>query len=70
MQSQRRDFIKGFGAVGAFGAAALSMGACGDVNVTVNGGNEDSNAGSDGSQDYLSGPYVDLSTGVGNKIAY
>ena len=71
MQSKRREFIKGFGAVGAFGAAALSMGACDDVNVTVNGGNEDSGGGdANGSNDYLSGPYIDLSTGEGNKIAF
>jgi len=71
MQSKRREFIKGFGAVGAFGAAALSMGACGDVNVTIN--DDDVNVGNgdaNGSKDYLGGPYVDLSTGEGNKIAY
>ena len=71
MQSKRRDFIKGFGAVGAFGAAALSMAACGDVNVTINdkdvvgGGGE-----TEGPKDYLGGPYVDLGTGEGNKIAF
>ncbi len=69
MQTQRRDFIKGFGAVGAFGAAALSLGACGNANVNTNG-NGEGNGASSGPGDYLSGPYVDLSTGEGNKIAY
>jgi len=67
MQSQRRDFIKGFGAMGAFGAAALSLGAC--ANRAPSGGEAPAEEAS-GSQDYLSGPYVDLSTGEGNKIAY
>ncbi len=69
MQSKRREFIKGFGAVGAFGAAALSMSACGDVNVTINDGDDDESE-DNGSQDYLNGPYVDLTTGEGNKIAF
>ena len=44
MQSQRREFMKGFGAVGAFGAAALSHGRPAEtVNVTINGDNGDEN---------------------------
>ncbi|WP_446831483.1 DUF1838 family protein [Candidatus Foliamicus sp.] len=69
MPSHRRDFIKGFGAVGAFGAAALSLGACGDANVASGNGNGGNGAAA-GPKDFLSGPYVDLSTGEGNKIAY
>ena len=73
MQLQRREFMKGFGAVGAFGAAALSMSACAGndaANGTARNGDAANGAGSDGASDYLSGPYVDLSTGEGNKIAY
>ena len=67
MQPQRRDFIRGFGAVGAFGAAALGLGACAS-RAPFGGGARPGEASS--LQDYLSGPHVDLRTGEGNKIAY
>jgi len=59
MQSQRRQFLKGFSAVGAFGALGLATGARAIAKT------DRAEPG-----DALAGPYVDLRTGAGNKIAY
>ncbi|MDJ0929443.1 MAG: DUF1838 family protein [Gammaproteobacteria bacterium] len=54
---QRRELLKSFASVGAFGAAAMSLGAA-------------SNAAAKASDDMLRGPFLDLTTGKGNKLAY
>ncbi len=63
MQQQRREIITSFGAVGAFGAAALAFGQAPRKAFAAD-------SASAGSPDYIGGPYVDLRTGAGNKIGY
>ena len=63
MQQQRRELVTNFGAVGAFGAAALAFGQAPRKAFA-------SDSGSAGSPDHIGGPYVDLRTGAGNQIGY
>jgi hypothetical protein len=65
MQSQRRQFLKGFAGVGAMGAASLAMGVLGQQQARAA-----QSAPSYGQGDALKGPYLDLSTGRGNQLAY
>lgn len=63
MYKNRREILRSFGAVGAFGAAALALGqaprraAAADHKAVA-------------APDYLTGPYVDLRTPAGNLTAY
>ena len=63
METQRREVLKSFGAVGAFGAAALVFGQAPRRAFAADGD-------SSGAPDYLSGPYVDLRTPEGNVTGY
>ena len=62
---KRRDFFKNIGNVGAMGAGAMAL------NMMSNHAKADS-ASSYGQSmgQSLSGPYIDLTTGPGNKVGY
>ena len=62
---KRRDFFKNIGNVGAMGAGALAL------NLMSNHAKADSAASYGQSMGQsLSGPYIDLMTGPGNKVGY
>lgn len=63
MEPKRREILKSFGAVGAFGAAALALG---QAPRKAAAAGHDSSAATD----YISGPYVDLRTAAGNVTGY
>jgi len=66
MTTQRREFLKGFAGVGALGAATLALGAYGrQVRADSH-----EKARAYGRGDAITGPYIDLTTGRGNQLAY
>ena len=60
MHAGRREFLKSFSAVGAFGALSLATASRASAGAHAQTAPADA----------ISGPYVDLRTGEGNKIAY
>ena len=62
---KRRDFFKNVGNVGAFGAGAMALGMMAD-----NAKADQATAYGSSTGEALNGPYLDLSKGPDNKIAY
>jgi hypothetical protein len=65
MQHERRDFLKGFAGVGAAGAMGMALSSM----------SEQARAGGHAKTQYgrgpaIKGPYLDLTTGRGNQLAY
>lgn len=68
MPSTRRDFVRSFASVGPLGAASLALMQAGPA---IAAGHEGKGGGSRyGKGPALEGPYLDLRTGAGNKLAY
>ena len=65
MQNQRRDLLKSFASVGAFGAMSLAMGSMSREAQARMGEKSMYGVGP-----ALEGPYLDLRTGRGNQLAY
>ena len=69
MQMQRREFLGSFASVGALGAMTMAMAATAEAKAKA--GVAAAAAGSVGGRGpALKGPYLDLGTGAGNKLAY
>jgi hypothetical protein len=64
MKMARRQFLQSFASVGAVGAAALAAGASGRARADA------AAAIGTGRGEALQGPYLDLRTGEGNKLAF
>ena len=64
MQINRRNLLKGFSTVGALGATALAMAASSRARADTAAAYGKSTGAA------IKGPYLDLTTGSGNKIAY
>ena len=62
---KRREFFKNVGNVGAFGAGAMALGMMAD-----NAKADQATAYGSSTGEALNGPYLDLSKGPDNKIAY
>jgi hypothetical protein len=75
MEHQRREFLKSFASMGAVGASTLAAVACGRAGAPQNGvptagGARQAATSLHGRGPALQGPYLDLSTGRGNQLAY
>jgi hypothetical protein len=66
MSNARREFMKGFAGVGAAGAAAIAFAAMGRKARAE----AHMSPGTPVGGDALRGPYIDLTTGRGNQLAY
>lgn len=68
MESDRRQFMKSFASVGAVGAASMAMSQAGCAQQSE--APTAAYAGRYGKGEAIQGPYIDLTTGRGNQLAY